>query len=376
MSLRTPLCGLLGIEHPIVGFTPSEHVAAAISRAGGLGVLGCVRFNDPAELDAALRWLDANTDGRPYGIDVVMPAKVPAEGTPASLDALIPAGHKEFVEQTLVKLGVPPLPEDGNDPAGVLGWLHSVARQHVEVALRHPARLIANALGSPPADVIDSAHEHGMLVAALAGTAGHARRHVANGVDIVVAQGYEAGGHTGEIASMVLIPEVVDAVNVPVLAAGGIGSGRQVAAALALGATGVWMGSAWLMCAEYAIGGTPIQAALRAATSSDTVRSRIYTGKPARLLKNRWTQAWSEPDAPEPLPMPLQNLLVAPAHRRLIESGDPSVVPMPAGQIVGRLTEVRPVADVVEELVREASATIARLGSVIEPASTHTPGAS
>ncbi|HLK01058.1 MAG TPA: nitronate monooxygenase family protein [Streptosporangiaceae bacterium] len=376
MSLRTPLCDRLGIEYPIVGFTPSEHVAAAISRAGGLGVLGCVRFNDPAELDAALCWLDANTDGRPYGIDVVMPAKVPAEGTAASLDALIPAGHKEFVEQTLVKLGVPPLPDDENDPAGVLGWLHSVARQHVEVALTHPARLIANALGSPPPDVIASAHQHGMLVAALAGTAGHARRHVASGVDIVVAQGYEAGGHTGEIASMVLVPEVVDAVDVPVLAAGGIGSGRQVAAALALGAAGVWMGSAWLMCEEYAIGGTPIQAALRAATSSDTVRSRIYTGKPARLLKNRWTQAWSEPGAPEPLPMPLQNVLVSPAHRRLIESGDPSVVPMPAGQIVGRLTEVRPVAEVIDELVREASATITRLGSVIGPATTRTPDAS
>ena len=376
MTLRTPLCDLLGIEHPIVGFTPSEHVAAAVSRAGGLGVLGCVRFNDPAELDAVLTWMDENTGGRPDGIDVVMPATVPTEGAATDLSQLIPDTHKDFVEQTLLKLGVPPLPPDTQAGDGVLGWLHSVARKHVEVALAHPARLIANALGSPPADVIDSAHEHGMLVAALAGTAGHARRHVANGVDIVVAQGYEAGGHTGEIASMVLIPEVVDAVDVPVLAAGGIGSGRQVAAALALGATGVWMGSAWLMCAEYAIGGTPIQAALRAATSSDTVRSRIYTGKPARLLKNRWTQAWSEPGAPEPLPMPLQNLLVAPAHRRLIESGDPSVVPMPAGQIVGRLTEVRPVAEVVEELVREASATIARLGSVIDPATPDIPGAS
>jgi NAD(P)H-dependent flavin oxidoreductase YrpB (nitropropane dioxygenase family) len=366
--VRTTLCDLLGIEHPVAGFTPSEHVAAAISRAGGLGVLGCVRFNDPAELESVLCWMDGNTDGRPYGVDVVMPAKVPAEGAAIDLAELIPPGHREFVEQTLVKLGVPPLP-DGT-PAGhaVLGWLHSIARQHVEVALSHRASLIANALGSPPEDVIAGAHERGMLVAALAGKAAHARRHVERGVDIVVAQGYEAGGHTGEIASMVLIPEIVDAVGgqVPVLAAGGIGCGRQVAAALALGATGVWMGSAWLTTKEYTltVDMPAMHAALLAATSSDTVRSRIYTGKPARLLRNRWTQAWEEPDAPEPLPMPLQNVLVSQAHQRLMRSGQPDVVPMPAGQIVGRMNEIRPVAEVMSDLLREADETLARLGGL------------
>jgi NAD(P)H-dependent flavin oxidoreductase YrpB (nitropropane dioxygenase family) len=366
MTVRTPLCDLLGIEHPIVGFTPSEHVAAAISRAGGLGVLGCVRFNDPADLDTVLGWMDSATDGRPYGVDVVMPARVPEEGTSRDLSAMIPDGHRAFVEQTLLKLGVPPLADGETTPDGVLGWLHSVARQHVEVALSHPARLIANALGPPPPDVIEAAHGTGMLVAALAGKAEHARRQVASGVDIVVAQGYEAGGHTGEIASMVLVPEIVDAVGpeVPVLAAGGIGSGRQVAAALALGAVGVWMGSAWLVTAEYTVGAGALRTALLNATSSDTVRSRIYSGKPARLLKNRWTQAWAEPGAPAPLPMPLQNVLVAEAHRRLIESGDPEVVPMPAGQIVGRLNEVRPVADVVADLVREAEQTLRRLGKL------------
>jgi NAD(P)H-dependent flavin oxidoreductase YrpB (nitropropane dioxygenase family) len=365
--MRTALCPLLGIEHPIVGFTPSEHVAAAISRAGGLGVLGCVRFNDPADLDAALDWMDANTGGKPYGVDVVMPARVPTEGAPAELGGLIPAAHREFVEDTLLKLGVPPLPDGDGEPGGdgVLGWLHSVARQHVEVALAHPARLIANALGPPPPDVITRAHEHGMLVAALAGKAAHAHSHVANGVDIVVAQGYEAGGHTGEIASMVLIPEVVDAVGpqVPVLAAGGIGCGRQIAAALALGAVGAWMGSAWLTTEEYApSAATPaVRTALLAATSSDTVRSRVYSGKPARLLRNRWTQAWEEPGAPEPLPMPLQNLLVSEAHQRLMRSGQPDVVPMPVGQIVGRMNEVRPVAEVMAALVRETGEVLARL---------------
>jgi NAD(P)H-dependent flavin oxidoreductase YrpB (nitropropane dioxygenase family) len=363
VTARTPLCDLLGIEHPLVGFTPSEHVAAAISRAGGLGVLGCVRFNDPAELDKVLTWMDENTGGRPYGIDVVMPATVPTEGAATDLSQLIPGTHREFVERTLLRLGVPPLPDDTQARDGVLGWLHSVARQHVEVALAHPAALIANALGSPPPDVIASAHDRGMLVAALAGKAGHARRQVASGVDIVVAQGHEAGGHTGEIGTMVLVPEVVDAVDVPVLAAGGIGCGRQVAAALALGAAGAWMGSAWLVTTEYQqLSAAPaMQQALLNATSSDTVRSRIYSGKPARLLKNRWTAAWEEPGAPTPLPMPLQNLLVSDAHQRLMRSGQPDVVPMPAGQIIGRMNEVRPVADVMADLVAETDQALDRL---------------
>ena len=366
--MHTPICDLLGIEHPILGFTPSEHVAAAISRAGGLGVLGCVRFNDAAELDKVLDWMDASTDGRPYGVDVVMPATIPAEGAAIDLNQLIPAGHREFVEQTLARLGVPPLPDGSQTADGVLGWLHSVAREQVEVALGHPARLIANALGSPPPDIIASAHDRGMLVAALAGKAAHARSHAAAGVDIVVAQGYEAGGHTGEIGSMVLVPEIVDAVGdrATVLAAGGIGCGRQVAAALTLGAAGAWMGSIWLLTQEYAqmTAAPAVQEALLAATSSDTVRSRIYSGKPARLLKNRWTDAWEQEGAPQPLPMPLQNLLVSEAHQRLMRSGRPDVVPMPAGQIIGRMTEVRPVAEVMAALVEETGETLDRLGGL------------
>ncbi|MET0134259.1 MAG: nitronate monooxygenase family protein [Kibdelosporangium sp.] len=359
--MRTSLCDKLGIEHPIVGFTPSEHVAAAISRAGGLGVLGCVRFNDAADLAKVLDWMDVNTDGKPYGVDVVMPATVPTEGKALDLDKLIPPGHKDFVDRTLLRLGVPPLA--GEARAGVLGWLHSVARSHVDVALEHPVKLIANALGSPPPDVIDQAHDKGVLVAALAGKAEHARRHVQNGVDIVVAQGHEAGGHTGEIATMVLVPEIVDAVDVPVLAAGGIGTGRQVAAALALGADGVWMGSYWLTTEEYtqSLGESAMQQALLAATSSDTVRTKIYTGKPARLLKTKWTEAWAEAGAPTPLPMPLQNLLVAEAHDRINRANDPAVISMPVGQIVGRMQEIQSVEAVMAKLLAETKETLDRL---------------
>ena len=360
--MKTELCERFGIEYPIFVFTPSEKVAAAVTRAGGLGMLGCVRFNDADDLERVLQWMDKNTDGKPYGVDIVMPAKVPTEGTSVDINKLIPQTHRDFVEKTLADLGVPPLPEDEEMSEGVLGWLHSVARSHVEVAIKHPIKLIANALGSPPRDVIDQVHAAGVPVAALAGSAKHAQRHVENGVDIVIAQGHEAGGHTGEIASMVLVPEVCDALaavgrHTAVLAAGGIGSGRQVAAALALGAQGVWMGSAFLTAAEYDLGErlpsgrSVIQEAMLAATSSDTVRRRIYTGKPARLLKSRWTDAWDADGAPEPLPMPLQNILVSGAHQRMSEAADPTTVAMPVGQIVGRMNEIRPVADIIGELV-------------------------
>ena len=365
--MRTRICDEFGIEYPIFGFTPSPEVAAAISRAGGMGVVGAVRYNDPADLADALDWMDENTDGKPYGVDVVMPMKIPTEGTPTDLGELIPQAHRDWVDQTLLKLGVPPLPDEAHHNDGVLGWLHSVARSHVDIALEHPIKLIANALGSPPDDVIERVHQHGVKVAALAGKAAHAERHVSRGVDIVVAQGHEAGGHTGEIASMVLWPEIVDAVGdkAYVLGAGGIGSGRQIAAALALGVDGVWMGSMWLTTKENQMMqqvGATTQALLRA-TSADTVRTRVYTGKPARLLKTEWTNAWEDENAPDPLPMPLQNLLVAEAHQRIMLSNNPDVVSMPVGQIVGRMNEIRPVADIIAELVADYEKAAERINA-------------
>lgn len=365
--MRTKICDLLGIEHPIFGFTPSPEVAAAISRAGGFGVLGAVRYGHADELEQALSWIDANVDGKPYGVDVVMPMKYVGNDKVGDLGSMIPAQHKAFVEDVLQRFGVPALPE-GEQAAGITAWMHTFARSQVEVALRHPIKLIANALGSPPVDVIEQAHAAGVLVAALAGHAKHAVSHVESGVDIIVAQGHEAGGHCGDVTTMVLVPEVVDAVgDTPVLAAGGIGTGRQLAAALALGAQGGWLGSLWLTTAEYRLepaqpsGYSVVTEKLLAATSSDTVRSRVISGKPARMLRTAWTEAWEADGSPGTLPMPLQGLLVADAEARIRRAQNKDLMGVPVGQIVGQMNAVEPVADVIARLLREFEAAAGRI---------------
>jgi len=315
--------------------------------------------------------MDDAVDGRPYGLDIVMPAGHVQDGQLAELEGMIPERHRHFVDDVLRRFEVPPLPEDAA-PSAITAWMHDFARAQVDVALQHPIKLLANALGSPPADVIQRAHDHGVLVAALAGKAKHAASHRKAGVDIVVAVGHEAGGHTGEVTTMVLVPEIVDAVpGVPVLAAGGIGTGRQIAAALALGAQGVWMGSAWLTTAECRLEPAPegrpgiITSKLLEASSSDTVRSRVISGKPARMLKTPWTEAWSSEDSPGTLPMPLQGLLVADAEARIRHHQTPALLGIPVGQIVGQMNTVRPVADVMAELVSgfdQAAERLAALG--------------
>jgi NAD(P)H-dependent flavin oxidoreductase YrpB (nitropropane dioxygenase family) len=369
--MRTRICDLLGIELPIVGFTPSPEVAAALSRAGGLGVLGAIRYTAVEELEEALVWMDAHVDGKPYGLDIVMPAKHVGGDDLGALASMVDDRHKQFVEELLTRFGVPRLPPDAPPPAGITAWVHAKARAQIEAALRHPIKLLANALGPPPVDVIQEAHAHGVLVAALAGKAEHARAHKAAGADIVVAQGHEAGGHTGEVTTMVVVPEVVKAVEgLPVLAAGGIGTGQQVAAALALGADGVWMGSVWLTSAEYqlepagAAGYSVVKEKLLAATSSDTVRSRVISGKPARMLRTPWTDAWEAPGSPGTLPMPLQGLLVAEAEARIRFHQSRPLLGTPVGQIVGQMNAVEPVSTIVERLVREFREAAERITAV------------
>ncbi|WP_030927092.1 NAD(P)H-dependent flavin oxidoreductase [Streptomyces sp. NRRL S-646] len=363
--MQTELSKKLGVEHAIFGFTPFPAVAAAISRAGGFGVLGAVRYTAPDELKRDLDWVEAHVDGRPYGLDVVMPAKKVEGVTEADVEAMIPEGHRQFVKGTLAKYGVPELAEGEASGWRITGWMEQVARGQLDVAFDYPIRLLANALGSPPADVVARAHEHNVLVAALAGSARHAAKHQEAGIDIVVAQGYEAGGHTGEIASMVLTPEVVDAVDpLPVLAAGGIGSGQQVAAALALGAQGVWLGSLWLTCTEADMSSPAVTRKLLAAGSGDTVRSRALTGKPARQLRTEWTDAWDDPAGPGTLPMPLQGLLVADALTRIQKYEVEPLLGTPVGQIVGRMTSERSVQAVFDDLTRGFEQAVDRINRI------------
>jgi NAD(P)H-dependent flavin oxidoreductase YrpB (nitropropane dioxygenase family) len=363
--MQTELSKRLGVEHALFGFTPFPAVAAAISRAGGFGVLGAVRYTAPDDLKRDLDWLEAHVDGRPYGLDVVMPARKVEGVTEADVEAMIPEGHRQFVRETLAKYGVPELADGEASGWRITGWMEQVARSQLDVAFDYPIKLLANALGSPPADVVARAHDQGVLVAALAGSARHARKHKEAGIDIVVAQGYEAGGHTGEIASMVLTPEVVDAVDpLPVLAAGGIGSGRQMAAALALGAEGVWLGSIWLTTTEAELPSPALVRKLLAAGSGDTVRSRALTGKPARQLRTEWTDAWDDPSGPGALPMPLQGLLVADAVTRIQKYEVEPLLGTPVGQIVGRMNSERSVQAVVDDLTRGFERAVDRINRI------------
>jgi len=369
--VRTPVCDQFGIEFPIFAFSHCRDVVAAVSRAGGFGVLGALAFT-PEELEIELAWIDDHCDGKPYGVDLVMPANYVGKGgvqpSADELRAMIPQEYWDYTEKILSEFGVPPLPDELKERPRAAGLgVDDQATRAVEVALKHDhVRLLVNALGPPPKEVVDKAHEHGILVAALVGSKEHAQKQVDIGVDVIVAQGTEAGGHTGDIATMVLVPEVVDAVgpNVPVLAAGGIGTGRQMAAGLALGAQGAWTGSIWLTVAEA---DTPKEAQdnILAAGSRDTVRSRAMTGKPARQLRTAWTEAWEREDAPKTLPMPLQGILWNEMARRVTRAKTKELSGFPVGQIVGRMDRIRPTQEVVLELVEDCIATTERLCTLL-----------
>ena len=368
--MKTRVCDMFGIDLPIFAFSHCRDVVAAVSKAGGLGVLGALAFS-PDQLEIELNWIDEHVDGKPYGVDVVMPAKYEGAGEldpermGEQLKEMIPQQHRDWVDQLLAEHDVPEL-SDEDRSEGLLGWVHEKGREQVQIALEHPIKLLANALGSPPKDVVDLAHEHGVKVAALCGSVQQAERHVNQGVDIVVAQGGEAGGHTGDVASLILWPDVVDAIApTPVLAAGGIGTGRQIAAALALGCEGAWTGSIWLTTAESDTGTMAMEKLLEAG-ARDTVRSRSWTGKPARMLRTEWTEAWEREDSPGTLPMPLQFMLINDAMRRINKFNVKELTTMPVGQIVGRMNNVRPVRDVMFDLVDEFVEASQKLEKLVE----------
>ena len=369
--MQSELASKLGIDLPIFAFTHCRDVVVAVSKAGGIGVLGAVGFK-PEKLKEELDWIDAHIGDKPYGVDIVIPQKYEGMGETdpekleATLKAMVPQEHYDFAEKLLTESGVPQWP-DKDDEMGMLGWNEGSAMLMVEEAIKRPnCKLIANALGTPPAHVVKRIQDAGRLVGALCGKVKQAKKHEEAGLDFIIAQGSEGGGHTGEVGSIVLWSQIIDAVKTPVLAAGGIGNGRQMAAAMGMGAAGVWTGSLWL-AVEEAHAEPEQKASYFNATEEDTIRSRSWTGKPCRMLKNKWTQAWEQADTPDPLMMPLQGLVTADAIRRThVYAGKgecQDVAFNPVGQVVGQIKHVESCRDLINRLLNEYVDTIERLNA-------------
>ena len=371
--MRTPICDTLGCDLPIFAFSHCRDVVVEVTKAGGFGVLGAATFS-PEQLEAELRWIDQHTDGKPYGVDVIIPAKYDrrAESTTEDLEKMIPQEHRAFMDKMLDDAGVPPLPPGERERIhreiidGRGNMTPDGARRLLQVALKHPqVKMVVSALGSPPPDVVEDLRAHKVVIGAMCGKGEHAKRHVAAGVQVIIAQGTEAGGHTGEVATMVLVPQVVEACGdaVAVLAAGGIAKGSQIAAALALGAQGVWCGTIWLATRESEL--DPFEKeALFAARTEDAVRRRARTGKPVRMLKSTLSEAWEAPGAPAYLPTPLQGILYNESHARVVRAKRRDLYSFPAGQVVGMLNHETSVRDVMMQLQTEYLDAMERLYAI------------
>ena len=369
--MNNRICEMFGIDVPIFAFSHCRDVVAEVSKAGGLGVLGMARMN-PQRVDEELNWIDDHVNGKPYGIDILMPTTYQDSGeTKFDPERLLPQAQVQFVREMLDAAGIPPLPESDAEQivrANLegLNFTPDEGVNMVEIALQHPIKLIVNALGPPPKALVDRAHARGIKVAALAGTAKHAIRHRNAGCDFVIAVGTEAGGHTGVISSMVLWPRIVDAVApLPVLGAGGVGRGRQLAAALAMGCEGVWCGSIWLNTVQSEV--TPeMKAKMSAARSEDAVLTRSFTGKSARVLRSHYTDAWDRPGAPEILPAPLQRYLwEAEARGRLERARATDFLVYPVGQIVGDMDAETSVRNIVHDMINELIESKERLDRLL-----------
>ena len=374
--MKTEICDQFGIDFPLFAFSHCRDVVAAVTNAGGFGVLGGVAFR-PDQLDQELTWIDEQVKGKPYGVDIIVPAKYEGKGENLSFGQLaerIPEEFHSFVRELLAAHDIDVDDEPRIAPSSLGG---DTGQSLLEISLNHPIKLMANALGVPPDYMIKAGKQTGIPVAALVGAKEHAIKQVNAGVDLIVAQGTEAGGHCGEVTTLVLIPEVIEAMaelgkSVPVLAAGGIVTGRQMAASVALGAAGAWTGSVWLTTEEAETAPHTVQKML-AATSRDTVRSAGRTGKPSRQLRSDWTDAWlPNPGGRQPLPLPLQSMISEPVLRRidkLSEGGHPGAQQLATyfvGQGVGLMNKVKPAREVVLEFIEDYLAAAERLCRSLE----------
>ncbi|WP_349257192.1 NAD(P)H-dependent flavin oxidoreductase [Vitreimonas sp.] len=377
--MNTPICKRLGIEFPLFAFSHARDVVVAVSKAGGMGVLGVAGYS-PERLKQELDWIDAHVGGKPYGVDLIVPNKHEAQ-TGGNVEALVealPRAHKEFAADILSRHGIDAasLETERRNGAGFARNLADSGAASLEIAFQHPIKLIANALGVPPLLMLEMGKRHGVAVAALVGAKEHALAQAAAGVDIVIAAGTEAGGHCGEVTTMVLVPEVVEAlraanIDTPVLAAGGIVTGAQMAAAMAMGAAGAWCGSVWLTTPESETSPV-VKQKLLAASSRDTVRSCSRTGKPSRQLRSPWTDAWESEAAPKPLPMPLQTFISEPPLRlidKLSEGGHSGAQELATywvGQGVGLMNAPLSAGAVVQQFKEDFLRAYERLAAAVD----------
>ncbi len=387
--MNSRLCDKLGIEFPLFAFTHCRDVVAEVTNAGGFGVLGAVGLT-PEKLDVELNWINERVNGKPFGVDLLIPEVMmgkDSDATDAELRGQLPEQHRKFVEDLLERHGIDTsdLWSSNSDDRDSSIMRPSGAARMLEVAFRYPIKMYVNALGVPPPTIIAEAHSKGILVGALTGSRRHAIKHAQAGVDVLVAAGGEAGGHCGEIATIVLVPEVIEAIrdypHMDVLAAGGIATGRQMAACMAMGAAGVWCGSVWLTTKEAETIPTVKEKMLKA-SSANTVRSRSRTGKPTRQLQSAWSDAWSSKEAPDPLPMPLQGILTRPVVAKvdkLAEAGHPGAKQLAAyfvGQCVGLMHSEQSVRSVVYDFMTDYAEAVERLYATLSaPAAQGEPGA-
>ena len=377
--MKSPICEMLGCEFPLLAFSHCRDVVAAVSNAGGFGVLGAVGHS-PETLDIELSWIDDHVHGKPYGVDLIVPTSLDSKEEALSaqeIEARIPPEHKEYVRNLLAQFDIST--EDlyaGQRRSGVGDNMRAKGAEIVlDAAFAHPIKLVANALGVPPPFMLERGKREGVPVAALTGAREHAVKHAEAGVDILVVAGTEAGGHCGEVSTLVLVPEVLQALEpygeIPILAAGGIATGRQMAAVMAMGAHGVWTGSVWLTTAE-AETASAVKQKFLAANSRQTVRSRSRTGKYTRQLRSAWTDAWHAEDAPDPLPMPLQALVSEPALgkiARLAETGHEGAKQLTTyfvGQAVGLMNQVQSARQVVYDFMEDFANATERLNGFVE----------
>src|SRR3954468_17846757 len=367
---------LVGVDFPLFAFSHCRAVVAAASRAGGFGVLGGASFT-PESLEMELRWIDDHVDGKPYGVDILVPEHQFDTGglTIAQLAEQLPVEHREFLLRLLKDYDVELRLDGGGHSDVPPATSPEIGEQLMDVAFKHPIRLIANALGIAPQWMIERGKSEGVAVAALVGAKEHAMRQVAAGVDILVAQGTEAGGHCGEVSTLVVVPEVIRAIrevrDVPVLAAGGIMTGEQMAGCMAMGAAGAWTGSVWLATTESEVSES-FRQKMVAAGSRDTVRSKARTGKPSRQLRSSWHDAWEAPDSPGSLPLPLMSILSTPAFASIDKSADAGnpkareLVSYWVGQGVGLVERVTSAEQVVQDFMRDYAESVERLSGLLD----------